>query len=252
MLSIWSMTAEDPQHPDDAVRWRSRRLQPGHRDQGLMESGRAYRAADAASQPVPACGSQLARHLPDPAGTHSTHGRPETAEGSAQPGTARKACLPNSARKPRTSPSTAWSAPFASADNPGWLRYFIRSDQRSPAAGTDARSFLLHIGAQFAPMHPELFTAEQVTVEVKQRIGAVDPDGSVVGVEVERTATTPRWCAGRSSSATTSGRPSSPRAWKAPRMSPRCKRWGVTSRRDTTMPGRCPPRTWQDGSAAGI
>jgi hypothetical protein len=77
------------------------------------------------------------------------------------------------------------------ADRPDWLRYFVRRDQRSAAASGDARSFLLRIGAQLAAIRPELYTQEQVTVEVRQRVGEVDPDGSVVGVEVERILASP-------------------------------------------------------------
>ena len=146
------------------------------------------------------------------------------------------------------------------ADNPGWLQYFIRSDQRSPAAAsTDARSFLLYIGAQFAAVYPELFTAEQVTVEVGQRIGAVDPDGSVVGVgvevevevEVERTATTPRWCAGAIELGHNLGMTVVAEGVEGSAHVAALQALGCDIAQDTTMPDRCPPRTLPDGSAAG-
>jgi hypothetical protein len=77
------------------------------------------------------------------------------------------------------------------ADNPDWLRYFIRRDQRSAAASGDVRSFLLRIGAQLAAIHPELFTEEQIQIDVQQRVGDVEADGELIGIEVERILASP-------------------------------------------------------------
>jgi hypothetical protein len=45
-------------------------------------------------------------------------------------------------------------------DNPDWLRYFIRRDQRSAMADVSDKSLLLRIGFQLATLHPELFSSE--------------------------------------------------------------------------------------------
>jgi hypothetical protein len=76
-------------------------------------------------------------------------------------------------------------------DHPEWLRYFIRRDQREVLADVSARSLLLRIGYQLAARHPELFSKDQLTLSVKQRLGEVAEQGEAVGVEVGRLIASP-------------------------------------------------------------
>ena len=76
-------------------------------------------------------------------------------------------------------------------DHPEWLRYFIRRDQRSVLADVSDRSLLLRVGYQFAALHPELFTQEQLNLSVAQHIGRVGKAGKVVGAEVKRLVASP-------------------------------------------------------------
>ena len=76
------------------------------------------------------------------------------------------------------------------ADHPDWPVYFIRRDQRTAFEGAGARSLLLRVGFQLAALHPELYSLEQVRLEVEQRLGHVEGQG-VVGVEVERLIASP-------------------------------------------------------------
>jgi hypothetical protein len=76
-------------------------------------------------------------------------------------------------------------------DHPDWLRYFIRRDQAEPLADVSARSLLLRIGYQLLARSPELFSKEQLTLSIKQRIGEVAAQGEAVGVEVDKLITSP-------------------------------------------------------------
>jgi tetratricopeptide (TPR) repeat protein len=76
-------------------------------------------------------------------------------------------------------------------DHHDWPRFFIRRDQVSPVAESDARSFLLRIGFQLAATYPELFELEQVRIEVAQRIGTADPEADIVGAEISRIYASP-------------------------------------------------------------
>jgi len=53
-------------------------------------------------------------------------------------------------------------------DRADWLRYFIRSDQRSPLVDVSDKSLLLRIGYQLAARHPELFVLDAIRLSVKQ------------------------------------------------------------------------------------
>ncbi|HEY7644788.1 MAG TPA: hypothetical protein VH858_07105, partial [Hyphomicrobiales bacterium] len=83
---------------------------------------------------------------------------------------------------------SAFIAQLASA-HPGWPRYFLRRDQRSPLADPGAASFLLRIGFQLAATYPNLFATEQIQLNVEQRIGRAS--GEVVGAEVGRILASP-------------------------------------------------------------
>ncbi|MDQ3764686.1 MAG: hypothetical protein M3460_25075 [Actinomycetota bacterium] len=76
-------------------------------------------------------------------------------------------------------------------ENPDWLVYFIRRDQRSPMSAANARAVLLRIGFQLSVLRPELFAADRVRVVVEQRIGEVVRDGSAVAAEVGRILSSP-------------------------------------------------------------
>lgn len=76
-------------------------------------------------------------------------------------------------------------------DHPDWLRYFIRRDQREVLSDVSSRSMLLRIGYQLAASRPILFSREQLTVSVKQRIGYLDEQSEAVGVEVEKIICSP-------------------------------------------------------------
>jgi hypothetical protein len=76
-------------------------------------------------------------------------------------------------------------------DNPAWLRYFIRRDQREVLADVSDRSLLLRIGYQLAALRADLFSQEQLTISVVQRISDVGEHGEAVGVEVNRLAASP-------------------------------------------------------------
>jgi hypothetical protein len=76
-------------------------------------------------------------------------------------------------------------------ENPDWLVYFIRRDQRSPLSAANARAVLLRNGFQLAALRPELFSPEQVRVIVEQRVGQVESNGSAVAAEVERILASP-------------------------------------------------------------
>ncbi|MFI8876917.1 hypothetical protein [Streptomyces sp. NPDC055243] len=93
---------------------------------------------------------------------------------TAAPGAGKSACLAQLAH-----------------DHPTWPRYFIRRDQRTPLADPTARAFLLRVGFQLASACPELFTTEQIRIEVTQRIGELADGGEVVGAEVRRLLTSP-------------------------------------------------------------
>ncbi|MGW8375342.1 hypothetical protein [Streptomyces sp. ODS28] len=76
-------------------------------------------------------------------------------------------------------------------DHQTWPRYFIRRDQRAPLADPTARGLLLRVGFQLASVFPELFTTEQIRIEVTQRFGEVADGGHAVGAEVKRLLTSP-------------------------------------------------------------
>ena len=74
-------------------------------------------------------------------------------------------------------------------DQPDWLRFFIRRDQRTSLGETGARSFLLRAGLQLAARRPALFDVEQIRIDVQQRIG--EADGEVVGASIKRIRASP-------------------------------------------------------------
>jgi hypothetical protein len=76
-------------------------------------------------------------------------------------------------------------------EHPGWLRYFIREDQRSPLGDPGTNRFLLQVGFQLAAHLPELFSQEQLRVAIEQRISTVTETGEAVGVQVERLLASP-------------------------------------------------------------
>ena len=75
------------------------------------------------------------------------------------------------------------------ADHVQWPVFFIRRDQRTSLGEVGARSFLLRIGLQLAAIHPDLFSLEQVRIEVEQRVGT--SRGDVIGAEIERIRASP-------------------------------------------------------------
>jgi hypothetical protein len=76
-------------------------------------------------------------------------------------------------------------------DHPEWLRYFIRRDQRTPLGDVGVHSFLLRIGYQLAARFPELFTPENLTIAVEQRLGTVEDKGEAVGAEIGKIVASP-------------------------------------------------------------
>lgn len=84
---------------------------------------------------------------------------------------------------------TAFLAHLA-AVHPRWLRYFIRRDSRELERPSDAATFLLTIGGQFATLYPKLFYPTNLQ-EVVQRIGQVDDNGQVVGVRINELINSP-------------------------------------------------------------
>ena len=76
-------------------------------------------------------------------------------------------------------------------DHPEWLRYFIRRDQRKLLADCSAKSLLLRIGYQLAARHPELFSAEQLCLSVRQRVGQVGKGADVVAARIESLLASP-------------------------------------------------------------
>jgi len=72
-----------------------------------------------------------------------------------------------------------------------WLRYFIRRDQLEALGDVGVRAFLLRIGFQFAALHPELFSPEQIQITIEQRVGAVEDRGKVIGAQVEKIISNP-------------------------------------------------------------
>jgi hypothetical protein len=83
---------------------------------------------------------------------------------------------------------TALAASLASA-HPGWLRYFVRRDQRTPLGDPAAVSFLLRIGFQLAARDPALFSDERIKVSVAQSFR--EASGDVTGASVERLLASP-------------------------------------------------------------
>lgn len=77
------------------------------------------------------------------------------------------------------------------AQGGGWLRYFIRRDQKEVLGDVGARAFLLRIGFQLAAFRPELFATEQIQINVEQRIGNVENRANVIGAEIDRVVNSP-------------------------------------------------------------
>ena len=75
-------------------------------------------------------------------------------------------------------------------DNPRWPRYFLRRDQQQPLADSSARAVFLRLGFQLATARPELFPPPGEIV-VEQRIGTVNNNGRVTGIEVEKLLASP-------------------------------------------------------------
>ncbi len=68
---------------------------------------------------------------------------------------------------------------------PASLRYFIRRDSRNLFSSGDVQSFLLSLGHQFAARFPAAFRPDRLDVVVRQRVGRVGADGSVVGISID-------------------------------------------------------------------
>jgi len=69
--------------------------------------------------------------------------------------------------------------------NPGWPRYFIRRDSKTPLSSGDARSFLFAIGHQLAARRPALFRPENLEVVVQQEIADLKASGRAAGIQIE-------------------------------------------------------------------
>jgi tetratricopeptide (TPR) repeat protein len=75
--------------------------------------------------------------------------------------------------------------------HPDWPRYFIRRDQVSPLGPPGGRSLFLQVGLQLAARYPQLFSAPQIEITIRQRLGTLGHDATVVGAEVERLIASP-------------------------------------------------------------
>ena len=70
--------------------------------------------------------------------------------------------------------------------HPDWLRYFLRRDSASKAAGgSDATSLLLSIGHQLAAARPAAFDWQGIEISAVQHVGTVAAGGTVTGVRIE-------------------------------------------------------------------
>ena len=76
-------------------------------------------------------------------------------------------------------------------ENPNWLRYFIRRDQRSPLGDPGSRSFLMQMGFQFAALHPDVFKLDQIRVSVETIVRRVESSGSLVSARIGRILASP-------------------------------------------------------------
>jgi len=85
---------------------------------------------------------------------------------------------------------TAFMAQLAQ-DHPGWLRYFIRRDQRETLSGGGARSFLMRLGFQLAEQYPNLFIADDIVLDVEQDVAMVDKSGFLLGVDINKLIASP-------------------------------------------------------------
>jgi hypothetical protein len=75
--------------------------------------------------------------------------------------------------------------------NPGWLRYFIRSNSIAPLSGGEAISLMLRIGHQLAYQHPEIFDPELLEIVVNQRVEHGAADAAIVGVKIDELKVSP-------------------------------------------------------------